>query len=194
MFQYMLLLRGATFWKVTGTRSLSVSIHAPLARSNTPVVSPAVITESFQYMLLLRGATQRVTKLSRKQLFQYMLLLRGATDLIRRHPHPSRVSIHAPLARSNATAVVEGEKLVVSIHAPLARSNSSRVPARRKSFVSIHAPLARSNNLGAIQHFLRRCFNTCSSCEEQLIIARHDKGDGVFQYMLLLRGATGCRA
>ena len=146
MFQYMLLLRGATFWKVTGTRSLSVSIHAPLARSNTPVVSPAVITESFQYMLLLRGATQRVTKLSRKQLFQYMLLLRGATDLIRRHPHPSRVSIHAPLARSNATAVVEGEKLVVSIHAPLARSNYFFRCFIPEIQVSIHAPLARSNS------------------------------------------------
>ena len=39
----------------------------------------------------------------------------------------------------------------------------------------------------------RICFNTCSSCEEQL--DDHNAGGLMipFQYMLLLRGATACR-
>ena len=56
MFQYMLLLRGATitvrYFSILG----SVSIHAPLARSNCTDVN-AFPGHKFQYMLLLRGAT-----------------------------------------------------------------------------------------------------------------------------------------
>ena len=56
-FQYMLLLRGATARKRPKPSAHTVSIHAPLARSNS--VSPAHprLHNMFQYMLLLRGAT-----------------------------------------------------------------------------------------------------------------------------------------
>ena len=80
-FQYMLLLRGATFSDPDPVRRrLQVSIHAPLARSNTPPSLISSWTTTFQYMLLLRGATSS-TPLSRPGTpsFQYMLLLRGAT-------------------------------------------------------------------------------------------------------------------
>ena len=56
MFQYMLLLRGATDDMINGYRDDVVSIHAPLARSNSnPGHSCGM--GWFQYMLLLRGAT-----------------------------------------------------------------------------------------------------------------------------------------
>ena len=55
--------------------------------------------------------------------FQYMLLLRGATSLPHVLPKSPRVSIHAPLARSNSERLQEMEEFGVSIHAPLARSN-----------------------------------------------------------------------
>ena len=77
-FQYMLLLRGATW--TTGGYPL---LHA------------------FQYMLLLRGATKRIEEIKRQMKFQYMLLLRGATERSGEHDALSVVSIHAPLARSN---------------------------------------------------------------------------------------------
>ena len=80
------------------------------------------------------------------QRFQYMLLLRGATDTDVDSPEIEHVSIHAPLARSNA--------------APPGRTAA---PAR---------------------------FNTCSSCEEQLSHGARFAAPVVFQYMLLLRGAT----
>ena len=58
---------------------------------------------------------------------------------------------------------------VVSIHAPLARSNRLYCVGNRPRWrVSIHAPLARSNS---------QAWRDCSG--------------NPFQYMLLLRGATG---
>ena len=77
------------------------------------------------------------------------------------------VSIHAPLARSNLRRVCFMDNPAVSIHAPLARSNLQFPELPLPHVVSIHAPLARSN---AIAGF-------CGAAE-------------VFQYMLLLRGAT----
>ena len=57
----------------------SVSIHAPLARSNcgSRFLKSCSL---FQYMLLLRGATtvEKYFELV-PEAFQYMLLLRGAT-------------------------------------------------------------------------------------------------------------------
>ena len=56
-FQYMLLLRGATFLPHRLFLGFLVSIHAPLARSNTLSGEEACMKKKFQYMLLLRGAT-----------------------------------------------------------------------------------------------------------------------------------------
>ena len=80
VFQYMLLLRGATCDSpAMPRRRTAVSIHAPLARSNSLLLIFRNGNLSFQYMLLLRGATA------------------GKRPKFRRQ----RVSIHAPLARSN---------------------------------------------------------------------------------------------
>ena len=75
-------------------------------------------------MLLLRGATRTKRQNMTSITFQYMLLLRGATKAIKKPLFCRKVSIHAPLARSNAIAGVALEPgQTVSIHAPLARSN-----------------------------------------------------------------------
>ena len=100
-FQYMLLLRGATEHPGCLTRShhgfntcssceeqphvlpfpfrrITVSIHAPLARSNSATIQLETQNQ-FQYMLLLRGATAPCDMPFFFARFQYMLLLRGAT-------------------------------------------------------------------------------------------------------------------
>ncbi len=102
-FQYMLLLRGATGFPCRRNLS-SVSIHAPLARSNCGCVKHGLAAMRFQYMLLLRGATFELT---------------GAD-------YGKLVSIHAPLARSNSGDKTKCRNYEVSIHAPLARSNSKK--------------------------------------------------------------------
>ena len=124
MFQYMLLLRGATPAARAVREFLGVSIHAPLARSN---LIPQEVHHTFD------------------------------------------VSIHAPLARSNDTGCSGSGPVFVSIHAPLARSNSKTETLPGPQKVSIHAPLARSNLSAAIDSKISLRFNTCSSCEEQLL-------------------------
>ena len=57
--------------------------------------------------------------------FQYMLLLRGATELCSCAALDGRISIHAPLARSNEGETGFPALLAISIHAPLARSNGN---------------------------------------------------------------------
>ena len=145
----------------------TVSIHAPLARSNDRAVCHRdvqamgfntcssceeqlecegfyQIPTLFQYMLLLRGATDPANRVVSYYLFQYMLLLRGATDEGEvRLPYNS-VSIHAPLARSNRGHLRETVDLRhVSIHAPLARSNSSSRLNKRSSFLFQYMLLLR---------------------------------------------------
>ena len=145
-----------------------VSIHAPLARSNEDISSLRKIRRLFQYMLLLRGATNLQS------------MLAGVAE----------VSIHAPLARSNFGARKAGGYEHVSIHAPLARSNRGVTCPLSDVSVSIHAPLARSNRVEIRDGQRFRRFNTCSSCEEQLSGLRRFLTSRMFQYMLLLRGAT----
>ena len=169
MFQYLLLLRGATESGNAGNPHAVVSIPAPLARSNSRRRASATRAE-----------------------FQYMLLLRGATIDAHRGNRRREVSIHAPLARSNFFEGKACRRDIVSIHAPLARSNDKLPYCITGCSVSIHAPLARSNAEHATRATLLKGFNTCSSCEEQpgspLSPALQTY---LFQYMLLLRGATG---
>ena len=142
-----------------------------------------------------------------------MLLLRGATYSNIGNADAPEVSIHAPLARSNACRIYNRAiSASVSIHAPLARSNAGNSRKSHYFRVSIHAPLARSNDpfFGSYEECFS--FNTCSSCEEQLNGSWAGNPYGVsihaplarsnhkrttaaccvlwFQYMLLLRGAT----
>ena len=118
-------------------------------------------------MLLLRGATENRPASAAVWMFQYMLLLRGATRAHGQISHRYRVSIHAPLARSNLPADFPRNGPDVSIHAPLARSNPSSGSSSGTVAVSIHAPLARSNLKRITSGKRRKSFNTCSSCEEQ---------------------------
>ena len=125
---------------------VKVSIHAPLARSNTSLIAPQKMTakvsihaplarsnpeghnqrrsEMFQYMLLLRGATQDAPRGGKLTKFQYMLLLRGATRTLWR------------------------------------RLTSSRFQ---------YMLLLRGATIGCIENLKVLRFNTCSSCEEQLL-------------------------
>ena len=150
----------------------SVSIHAPLARSNW-VETPILTVCGFKRFNTCSSCEEQLAVCSRVAGKQ-------------------AVSIHAPLARSNICAIANTKKTLcfntcssceeqlevkegtrinsVSIHAPLARSNSpfESIVSRKIKFqymlllrgatlcdhcgerlkqVSIHAPLARSNRI-----------------------------------------------
>ena len=191
-FQYMLLLRGATLVFHRLCKQCRVSIHAPLARSNFKVLHFDTRFRLFQYMLLLRGATQQIVHILLRNLFQYMLLLRGATLRARRSRRSTRrfnTCSSCEEQRKTRSGKMQGS--LVSIHAPLARSNYKTTKKTQNRRVSIHAPLARSNKSFVPSSPLCMSFNTCSSCEEQLSSVTRSANLETFQYMLLLRGATG---
>ncbi len=130
--------------------------------------------------------------------------------------HAQKVSIHAPLARSNAhvwrcVLTITGFNTcssceeqpgdadnclllasVVSIHAPLARSNSKDrcYPLHLK--VSIHAPLARSN--GKREKKMKFTEVSIHAPLARSNVAKRSSSSSIpFQYMLLLRGATNIK-
>ena len=119
-------------------------------------------------MLLLRGATLSQYNAVYNFRFQYMLLLRGATYAID----------------------FDGTIVTVSIHAPLARSNFKgwNVDVQRVCFNTCSS--CEEQHAQAYQSIGSKRFNTCSSCEEQLHRLKQFRVRTVFQYMLLLRGAT----
>ena len=124
LFQYMLLLRGATS-AASCPSSFSAFQYMLLLRGATIILVSVLLFPRFQYMLLLRGATGFFVSSLKINLFQYMLLLRGATPL--HHQIFSQLRFQYMLLLRGAT---QGEQVIacileVSIHAPLARSNTA---------------------------------------------------------------------
>ena len=143
-FQYMLLLRGATS-PISGLfKSGSVSIHAPLARSN--LIADLVLAR-FDVSIhapLARSNVNSISSSGRHSSFNTCSSCEEQLDPLT-GSNPFAVSIHAPLARSNKRRTSENSGSRVSIHAPLARSNIIDILEIVRVNVSIHAPLARSN-------------------------------------------------
>ena len=255
-FQYMLLLRGATngssiprhdhcfntcssceeqpYFELSYMPFETVSIHAPLARSNPPrlyrlshpsvsihaplarsnwhdIGHPARLAVSIHAPLARSNSSSYSTDATRRA-FQYMLLLRGATGSHNFFNELITVSIHAPLARSNFRLDFRGILMVVSIHAPLARSNNLAWDRKKRqirfntcssceeqlfvcvgkaagAIVSIHAPLARSNTIVNTLPF-RALFQYMLLLRGATSPVRFTSWNAAFQYMLLLRGAT----
>ena len=77
-FQYMLLLRGATFRGLREPRFGQVSIHAPLARSNISGNFSTSWAAVSIHAPLARSNVKTFPAMNAPS-FQYMLLLRGAT-------------------------------------------------------------------------------------------------------------------
>ena len=100
-FQSTLPLRGVTGAGSPPIRIRFISIHTPLAGSDMAVELGVTIQVLFQSTLPLRGVTG-VTFARRSFRFQSTLPLRGVTR--RRRPVPSglAISIHTPLAGSDA--------------------------------------------------------------------------------------------
>ena len=169
-FQYMLLLRGATESSSFRPILISVSIHAPLARSNTKVLCHGPFGE-FQYMLLLRGATRHVILRATYAVeFQYMLLLRGATLRTALRAISEYVSIHAPLARSNTITTLLSALSTPFQYMLLLRGATGFCRGAAAGVTpGFNTCSSCEEQPGMCSSTIRRRrFNTCSSCEEQL--------------------------
>ena len=144
MFQYMLLLRGATRAMYQIHSKMVVSIHAPLARSNAKR-KQLCASSTFQYMLLLRGATGLPDEFALMFLFQYMLLLRGATGNVQQHNQAK--AFQYMLLLRGATSDFKYELIWKKFQYMLLLRGATltELQPNVRTVVSIHAPLARSN-------------------------------------------------
>ena len=104
---------------------------------------------------------------------------------------PSRISIHAPHARSDCTFIATSCSHLISIHAPHARSDCLPWPIMFPGHISIHAPHARSDVAKyGIASRPFDYFNPRSSCEERPKEMWKEDFEALFQSTLLMRGAT----
>ena len=107
-------------------RRWSISIHAPLAGSDTFAAQQIVHGDLFQSTLPLRGATRGSRVIQAPRVFQSTLPLRGATCTLQRLTGTPPISIHAPLAGSDGDPIVTNiYTTIISIHAPLAGSDAN---------------------------------------------------------------------
>ena len=168
-FQSTLPLRGATSEAVRYELAKLISLHTPLAGSDSANTPPKPEKDTFQSTLPLRGATYSYWISPSVQIFQSTLPLRGATFSMRLVQHIVSISIHTPLAGSDGTARPWsrpcgnfnphspcGErqyayrhpsvKVEISIHTPLAGSDEAGAAVLVKAdVISIHTPLAGSD-------------------------------------------------
>jgi len=192
LFQSTLPSRGATLAPYSMT-DFNISFNPRSPREERHFCHPfAYGCGRFQSTLPSRGATsQRADAANAAICFNPRSPREERPSGLRNFLNCRQVSIHAPLARSDAQIgnlyLVEG----VSIHAPLARSDAAsrlrdpplqcfnpRSPREERRMtsgansgdvdVSIHAPLARSDAGAPGTHFVLHCFNPRSPREERL--------------------------
>ena len=141
-------------------------------------------------MLLLRGATCASSLHVVASSFQYMLLLRGATMGARLQGRFKTVSIHAPLARSNQKQTLTNSESSRFNTCSSCEEQHRRVRDCTSTTVSIHAPLARSNYAPVAKKSITSLFQYMLLLRGATNSCRATRPRPLFQYMLLLRGAT----
>ena len=144
-FQSTLPLRGATsFFRRIGAL-VKISIHTPLAGSDTgrwgsgyglPYFNPHSPCGERRSLWTKRLASVR---------FQSTLPLRGATNAAKSVGLSQNISIHTPLAGSDASERHSFMDFCISIHTPLAGSDQTGKDAEDHFKISIHTPLAGSD-------------------------------------------------
>ena len=215
IFQSTLPLRGATWIKPTPTVSIKISIHAPLAGSDSWSWTTRRTAADFNPR---SPCGERpggdIQTASTALIFQSTLPLRGATDLRGSAIKRSSISIHAPLAGSDlwpficcwltefqSTLPLRGATRRkhfrrwyhhrISIHAPLAGSDQSAGNHEIRETISIHAPLAGSDKRINEKDESLPHFNPRSPCGERLLKqVSNSLTESEFQSTLPLRGAT----
>ena len=146
-FQSTLPLRGATRHLQLGRERRQISIHTPLAGSDTPpcVLSAAVIDFNPHSPCGERPRTMR-----------------------RSSPCHSYFNPHSPCGERLEFCELVGSEVEISIHTPLAGSDAVGRIVPEVRAISIHTPLAGSDRHATASRTSGRHFNPHSRCEKRL--------------------------
>ena len=147
-----------------------ISIHTPLAGS-----------DSFK---------KDVAQASQK--FQSTLPLRGATSILRDEWLPWGISIHTPLAGSDSTrsGCRQSKTSNFNPHSPCGERPNAFRHIRNHRLISIHTPLAGSDSTWTRTASRSSDFNPHSPCGERPVTFSGGLAITEFQSTLPLRGAT----
>ena len=168
-FQSTLPLRGATWMKPTPTVSIKISIHAPLAGSDSWSWTTRRTAADFNPR---SPCGERpggdIQTASTALIFQSTLPLRGATDLRGSAIKRSSISIHAPLAGSDLWPFIccwlTEFQSTLPLRGATCRSGSGSAPGM---YFNPRSPCGE-RRLAKKLHHLRRNFNPRSPCGERL--------------------------
>ena len=122
-FQSTLPLRGATDEQLRAWLTFSISIHAPLAGSDVPVTRLDWRQTYFNPRSPCGERQESGSLPPDVSIFQSTLPLRGATPVLPVVAQAGDISIHAPLAGSDAKWWIDSQGDILSLHAPLAGSD-----------------------------------------------------------------------
>ncbi len=170
IFQSTLPSRGATNDYMMLCDCVEISIHAPLAGSDIPTHNKHTTNIQFQSTLPSRGATLINQPTTAATTFQSTLPSRGATAAQHYKLPEISISIHAPLAGSDADGKPsQPEHTAFQSTLPSRGATSEVGNEPTKPFISIHAPLAGSDGRSASQTRTVTYFNPRSPRGERLL-------------------------
>ena len=145
VFQSTLPLRRATHVPKACEYRRSISIHAPLAESDSFFSVVELSMPNFNPRSPCGERRYYSRAITFTYIFQSTLPLRRATRLWDFTEPIDIISIHAPLAESDMVRRYSSGHVLISIHAPLAESDMYGGSLILKAGISIHAPLAESD-------------------------------------------------
>ena len=184
-------LAGSDFLHVESLRKFTRFQSTLPSRGATYACVTVVLALLFQSTLPSRGATSATPLFMISLIFQSTLPSRGATLPSRLYNKPSSISIHAPLAGSDATR--DGRFGLWGDFNPRSPRGERPTILLKLSHgwtISIHAPLAGSDRISSIATIMRMYFNPRSPRGERPHRREADFRPHSFQSTLPSRGAT----
>ena len=177
-------------WNIRPNAGSYFNPHSPCEERLKPDLS-VLKDMQFQSTLPLRGATSEAVRYELAKLISIHTPLAGSDAQLGGHiVGHYEISIHTPLAGSDCRTHVRRVHSIISIHTPLAGSDCCLERLRRNRDISIHTPLAGSDLLHAPCPAHRKYFNPHSPCGERRYGKAVEQTVWEFQSTLPLRGAT----
>ena len=154
----------------------AISIHAPLAGSDSASAMRVTAALAFQSTLPLRGATTVLASSMASLVFQSTLPLRGATPWARAGASARRnFNPRSPCGERRRCRSLPQARSNFNPRSPCGERPAGLAAMTKRSFISIHAPLAGSDRAGPSRDSACSDFNPRSPCGER---HRRSKSNG----------------
>ena len=167
-FQSTLPLRGATFFAAVCFAVNLISIHTPLAGSDSPSLTTEVVTAYFNPHSPCGERRDEGPVSGAAFDISIHTPLAGSDDSLSfPRPNPSRFQSTLPLRGATDFWRMLWRRTNFNPHSPCGERHPQHRSGRRRTEISIHTPLAGSDGTVGWLRFGRRYFNPHSPCGER---------------------------